>query len=110
MNKNRLHKKFKENNRNPRRGPLNTKITTINTFNYLEHTKGLFKKFSVKKNTLRNMQQLALSPLKSCIVERFFEWNSCLLFNPKGERENNCALQYASLVMSKFSVFSDVLF
>ena len=41
---------------------------------------------------------------------RFFEWNSCLLFNPKGERENNCALQYASLVMSKFSVFSDVLF
>ena len=49
MNKNRLHKKFKENNRNPQRGPLNTEITTINTYNYLEHTKGPFKKFSVKK-------------------------------------------------------------
>ena len=38
---------------------------------------------------------------------RFFEWNSCVLFNPKGDRENNCALQYASFVISKFSVFSD---
>ena len=50
MNKNQLHKKFKENNRNPRRGPLNTEIATINTYNYLEHTKGLFKKVSVKKH------------------------------------------------------------
>jgi len=40
---------------------------------------------------------------------RFFEWNSCLLFSPKGERENNCALQYASFVISNFSVFPDVL-
>jgi len=40
---------------------------------------------------------------------RFFEWNSCLLFSPKGERENNCVLQYASFVISNFSVFPDVL-
>ena len=71
MNKNRLHKKFKENNRNPRRGPLNTEITTINTYNYLEHTKD-FLKNSVLKNTLRSMQQLALSPLKSSIVDAIF--------------------------------------
>ena len=35
---------------------------------------------------------------------RFFEWNSCRLFNPKGARENNCALQYASLVISSLSI------
>lgn len=40
---------------------------------------------------------------------RFLEWNSCLLFSPKGDRENNCALQYASFVISRCSVFSDVL-
>ena len=72
MNKNLLHKKFKENNRNPRRGPLNTEIITINTYNYLEHTKKLFLKNSVLKNTLRSMQQLALSPLKSSIVDAIF--------------------------------------
>ena len=65
MNKNRLHKKFKENNRNPRRGPPNTEITTINTYNYLEHTKGLLKKFSVKKH----LKKYATTCLKSAKVK-----------------------------------------
>ena len=34
---------------------------------------------------------------------RLFEWNSCFLFSPKGESENNCALQYASYVIGKAS-------
>ena len=41
-------------------------------------------------------------------MTRFLEWNSCLLFNPKGESENSCVFQYASFVISNFSVFSDV--
>ena len=43
------------------------------------------------------------------VVEAIFKWNSCLLFSPKGDRENNCALQYASFVMNNLSVFLDVL-
>ena len=71
MNKNRLHKKFKENNRYSRRGPLNTKITTINTYNYLEHTKGNYVPSLVEQWCSKWLQRREISPqMASWIINR----------------------------------------
>ena len=72
-------------------------------------TNELYKLKSKKmKLVLRKFNRIgkALKIHAKCM--RFLEWNSCPLCSPRGERENGCALQYASLVISNLSTSCDV--
>ena len=71
--------------------------------------KNSIPKIAVLKNTLRNLQHIAPSPLKSSTEDAIFGMEFVFYLAQKVERENNHALQYASFGISKFSVFSDEL-